>query len=120
MRYLGFDAVLCRHVCVPGRRIGGGAGHARSTEEAGGAEEAEPRRADFVGLTMAHANHGLTAVLAVQLPWKTLHYSGLQGRYRAQQGGHVTFVTNSGRAAAASAASFMTVRHHPSTPSWSQ
>ena len=74
----------------------------------------------FFGLTMAHANHGLTAVLAVQLPWKTLHYSGLQGRYRAQQGGHVTFVPNGGRAAAASAASFMPVRHHPSTPSWSQ
>ena len=72
MRYLGFDAVLCRHVCVPGRRIGGGAGHARSTEEAGGAVEGEPRRADFWGLTMAHANHGLTAVLAIQLPWRML------------------------------------------------
>ena len=37
-----------RHVCVPGRRIGGGAGHARSTEEAGGAAEGEPRKAVFL------------------------------------------------------------------------
>ena len=44
--------------------------------------EAEPRRAVIFGLTMAHANHRLTAVPAVQLPWRMLHCSDFQGRYR--------------------------------------
>ena len=55
-------------VGVGGRRSVGGLRHSSAREEGGGAMEAEPRRAVIFGLTIAHANHGITAVLAVQLP----------------------------------------------------
>ena len=77
--------MIRRWVSVGGRRIEGELRCDSAPEEAGGAAEAEPRRAVFFGFTIAHANHGLTAVLAVQLPSRMLPCGDFHGRYRPRR-----------------------------------
>ena len=68
--YVSYDVMIRCHMGVP-RSRGGTEGRSEehsAAEERGGAVRCEPRRAVIFGLTMAHANRGITAVLAVQLP----------------------------------------------------
>ena len=47
--------------------------------------EVEPRRAVFFGVTVAHANHGLIAVLAVQLPCRMRPCGDFHRQYRPRR-----------------------------------
>ena len=68
VRYVSYDVMIR---CDMGVLRGGTEGRSEehsAAEERGGAMRSEPRRAVIFGLTMAHANRGINAVLAVQLP----------------------------------------------------
>ena len=68
VRYVSYDVMIRCHMGVPRGGTEGRSEEHSAAEERGGAVRSEPRRAVIFGPIMAHANRGITAVLAVQLP----------------------------------------------------
>ena len=77
MSYVSYDVMIHWHMGVPRGGTEGRSEEHSAAEEKGGVLRPEPRRAVICGLTIAHANHGVTAVLAVHLPCRTHHCSDL-------------------------------------------
>ena len=68
VRYVSYDVMIRCHMGVPRGGTEGRSEERSTAEERGRRSEIEPRRAVCFGLTVAHTSHGVTAVLAVQLP----------------------------------------------------